>query len=101
MTPTPTDIPTPTPTPQAVVTVIEAGLQENYLPMIGAVWAVLVLFCVLQLVNNERQRNTMAFFVICFVSSPLLLVNIGLWALSIYIFVCLYMVLVAMQSIVK
>lgn len=90
-------MPTPTPIPQ-VQTLIEAGLQQNYALLVGAVWSVLLLFLFSSLAG-DRVKNQQAFLIILLASFPVLLVSVGWWALSIYFFYLLYLVVVALRSV--
>ena len=92
--------PTPVPTPSFVVqTVIEQGLATNYLYVIGAVWAVLLLFVVASL-SSDRQRTQGAFLIIVAVTFPMILINAGWWAITVYFFVLLYWLVSAIRSLV-
>jgi hypothetical protein len=58
----------------------------------GAVWAVLILLLFV-LLSKPRQRTLQvisAMFVICL---PLSIINAGVWAITLYIFVVLYQVI--------
>lgn len=55
-------------------------------PLIGgAVWAVLILFIIV-LVSKPRQRFIQLFTLMVLISFPLAIVNVGWWAITLYIF---------------
>ena len=92
--------PTPVPTPSFVVqTVIEQGLQTNYLLVIGSIWAGLLRFVFVSL-SGDRQRTQLAFLIIVIASLPVLLINAGWWAITVYFFVLLYRIITSFRSLV-
>jgi hypothetical protein len=81
-------IPTPTPTPEQALSFVWY-VQQNYEIATASVAAVLVLFVFSSFVSNEVKTQN-AFLIIVLISAPMIFVNMGWWALLIYLFFMLY-----------
>lgn len=81
---------TPTPTPTPIPGVNWYWDVQTSAPLTaGAVWAVLVLLLIVT-IFQRKQRILQGVQVITLVSLPLALVNAGWWALTVYLFVSLF-----------
>ena len=81
---------TPTPTPTPIPGVNWYWDVQTGAPLTaGAVWAVLVLLLIVT-IFQRKQRILQGVQVITLVSLPLALVNAGWWALTVYLFVSLF-----------
>jgi hypothetical protein len=83
----------------AVVTVFEGALQTNYLLAVGAVWACVILYTVGMLVDDKvKVQND--FVVLSLICLPLVLVNWGWWAATVFVGVLLQAVSRAIRGLV-
>ena len=92
---------TPTPVPVLVSVADLAFVQTNYLPVLGAVWAVLLLFVLTIFAGSDKIRDLTEFFILCVVAAPVVLISAGWWALTIYVFWLLLRIVSALYSLVK
>jgi hypothetical protein len=67
-------------------------LTENAPLTAGAVWAVLILLLFV-LLSKPKQRTLQVISAMLVISLPLSLINAGVWAVTLYIFVVLYQVI--------
>lgn len=100
--PTETPTVTATPTQQAVqVNVVDLQfVRDTHLQVVGASWAVMVLFVLAMVAGGDKMKNLTALLVLELAASPLMLINAALWAMSIYIFFCLFAIVQAIKGAV-
>lgn len=89
--------PTPTPVPP-VAGSIGYYLNLHGVEIVAAVWAILLLFVLLSMVNVE-MRHLLSLIFVAVVTLPVVLVNVAWWAITVYFWVVMLLVFTSFRRL--